>query len=466
MELIDVTERFLRHALRRGVVFGAAYVFCIGTCDATPASPAIDSYLTPFVATNNFSGSVLVRKKGRIIFERSYGFADQAGRVRNSADTRFHIASMSMLFTAFAAMRLVEQNKLSLDTPVSDIVGDLPNGNRITVQELLEENSGLPDANDLPNYDTLLGAHQTPESLVQQIRGLKPLAESGGRHLHEEHSAYNVLALIIERQTGLTFAQAMQKEVFDPAGMQSSGADDDKRIGGRVAVGYRPQGEFGLTRADDIHWSAKPGNGSDYSTVDDLSKWFSEFLDDKLLSAKSRATMLATDKTDDGFGWEKGFNRRFGETLYRSSGRAPGFASLMLYLPNEELTVIVLTNIEHAMNNLIAENIAAIVVGKPYVPFAERQAPLTVHQRQRLIGQFTFGPDFYRPNATLTLRNTPRGLVLDWPGGPEAPLLSIGANSFIDRYYWIRATIVQDEGGRPLELKYGKFRGASVPSIL
>jgi len=453
----------VRPAIRRGVIFVAACMLSSSICDATPASRAIDSYLKPFVATNNFSGSVLVTKKGRIVFEKSYGFADRASLVRNSADTRFHVASMSMLFTAFAAMRLVEQNKLSLDVPVGDIVGDLPNGDHITVRELLEENSGLPDANDLPNYDALLSAHQTPDSLVQQIRGLKPLANPGGRHTHEEHSAYNVLALIIERETGLTFAQAMQKEVFDPAGMQNSGADDDGPIGGRVAVGHHLLGEFGLKRADAIHWSAKTGNGSDYSTVDDISKWLSEFLDDKLLSAKSRATMLVTDKTNNGFGWEKGFNRRFEETLYRSSGRSPGFSSVMLYLPNEEVTLIVLTNIENAINNLIAENIAAIVVGKPYVPFADRLVPLTVHQRQRLTGQFTFGPDFYRPNATLALRNTPQGLVLDWPGGPEAPLLSTGANSFIDRYYWIRGTVVQDAANsRPLELKYGNFQGSSV----
>lgn len=454
----------MRPAIRHGVVVAALYLLSSAICDATPASGAIESYLKPFVATNNFSGSVLATKKGKLIFESSYGLADREGGVKNSADTRFHIASMSMLFTVFAAMRLVEQKKLSLDAPVGSIVSDLPNGDRITVRELLEENSGLPDANDLPNYDALLRAHQTPESLVQQIRGLKSLAEPGGKNTQEEHSAYNVLALIIERKTGLPFAQAMQKLVFDPAGLPNSGADDDGPIGGRVAVGYNLFGEFGLKRADAIHWSAKTGNGSDYSTVADISKWFGEFLDDKLLSAESRAAILATDKTDVGFGWdEKGFDRRFNETLYLSSGRSPGFSSAMLYLPNEGVTVIVLTNVEHALDVLIGENIASIVVGKPYKPFADRLVLLTLHQRQRLIGRFKFGPDFYRPNATLAIANTAQGLVLDWPGGPEAPLLPIGDNTFIDRYYWIRATVVQDGANPPLELTYGKFQGNSVP---
>ena len=450
--------------IRHGVVFVALYVFCGSICDATPASGAIESYLKPFVATNNFSGSVLVTKKGRLTFESSYGYADREAHVKNSADTRFHIASMSMLFTAFAAMRLVEQKKLSLDEPVGSIVSDLPNGDRITVRDLLEENSGLPDANDLPNYDALLRTHQTPESLVQQIRGLKPLAEPGGKNAQEEHSAYNVLALIIERETSLPFAQAMKRLVFDPAGLPNSGADDDGPIGGRAAVGYNLFGEFGLKRADAIHWSAKTGNGSDYSTVADISKWFSEFLDDKLLSAESRAAILATDKTDVGFGWdEKGFDRRFNETLYLSSGRSPGFSSVMLYLPNEGVTVVVLTNVEHALDVLIGENIASIVVATPYKPFADSPVSLTMQQRQRLTGKFTFGPDFYRPNATLALRNTAQGLVLEWPGGPEDPLLPIGANTFIDRYYWIRETVVQDGANPPRELTFGKFQANSAP---
>ena len=225
----------MRHAAVLSGIF-----LCLSAPAALAAPPvppeAIESYLKPFVDTNNFSGTVLVTEKGQTLFEKSYGFADSANHVLNGADTRFHVASVSILFTAFATMRLVEQGKLTLDTPVSSIVGPLPNGDRITVRELLEEDSGLPDANDLPNYDALLGAHQTPDSLVDQIRGLKPLAEPGGKSQQEEHSACNVLALIIERKTGLPFAQAMQKLVFGPAGMEDSGADDDGPIGDRKSV--------------------------------------------------------------------------------------------------------------------------------------------------------------------------------------------------------------------------------------
>lgn len=426
---------------------------------APPATDAIDSYLKPFVDTNNFSGYVVVRQKDQTLFAKSYGFADREGHVPNGADTRYHIASMSMLFTAFATLRLVEAGKLSLDTKLGDIVVGLPNGDRITVRELLEEDSGLPDVNDLPNYDALLQAHQTPESMLRQIRGLKPLAEPGGKSQGEEHSAYEALALIIERKTGLPFAQAMQKLVFEPAGMRDSGVDDDSPVAGKVALGYRPDGEFGMKRSESILWSGKPGNGSDYSTADDITKWFSEFMGDKLLSAKSRATILGADGTDVGYGWEGGFDSRFGENSYLASGRAPGFSSVMFYLPKEELTVLVLNNIEHESDYSIAVNITDIVLGKPYTPFDYRPVSLTPQQRQQFVGRFTFGPDFYRPNGTLAITDSPQGLVLDWPGGPAAPLLPTGTNSFMDRYYWTPMTVTQDASGRPVEMKYGKFQG-------
>jgi len=199
-----------------------------GPASATPTAAEIDAYFRPYVETNNFSGSVLIQRGDRTLFAKSYGFADREQRKPNAPATRFHIASLSILFTSTAVLRLIDQGRLSFDTHVADIVAGVPNGDKITIRNLLEQNSGLPDSNDdLPNYDDLLNSHQTPESLIAQIRNLPPHSEPGGASQREEHSGQNLLALIIERKTGLTFAQAMKVEVFDPFGMHESGIDDD-----------------------------------------------------------------------------------------------------------------------------------------------------------------------------------------------------------------------------------------------
>src|SRR5689334_338184 len=106
--------------------------------EATPGPSALETYLRPFVTTNNLSGTVLVERAGSVLFAKSYGLADRRKKVPNRLDTRYHIASISILFTSTAVLRLIDQGKLSFDTRVAQIVPGVPNGDKITIRELLE----------------------------------------------------------------------------------------------------------------------------------------------------------------------------------------------------------------------------------------------------------------------------------------------------------------------------------------
>src|SRR5437870_4922388 len=250
----------------------AVIVLCINKSSAPNGLDlvAIDSYLNPYVQGGNFAGNVLVERNGRVIFERAYGFANREKRVRSTSTTRFHIASISMQFTAAAVLRLVDKGSISLSTPVSELVSGIAGGDKITIRDLLMERSGLPDINDLPDYSDVLKHHQTPASLVAKIKGRPLLFEPGSKFLHEEHSAYNLLALIVETKTGLPFPVAMEKLVFRPAGLSKSYVDDDATpVTADVARGYQPDGVYALKPATPIHWSAKTGNASGVTTARD-----------------------------------------------------------------------------------------------------------------------------------------------------------------------------------------------------
>ncbi|MBZ5665145.1 MAG: beta-lactamase family protein [Acidobacteriia bacterium] len=132
---------------------------------------AIDAYLRPYVRSENFAGVVLVEKSGKVVFEKAYGFADREHRVRNTPATRFHIASMSMQFTAGAILRLVDEGSIKLDGHVGEFVPGIEGADKITIRDLLTERSGLPDINSLPDYADVLQHHQTPASLVAKIKG-------------------------------------------------------------------------------------------------------------------------------------------------------------------------------------------------------------------------------------------------------------------------------------------------------
>jgi CubicO group peptidase (beta-lactamase class C family) len=299
--------------------------FCASASSAQSNSIAavIDRYLQPYTQSGNFAGDVLVAKNGKVIFEEAYGFADLEHRTRNTAATRFHIASMSMQFTAAAVLRLVDAGSLSLDEHVGNFVPGIAGAEKITIRDLLTERSGLPDINSLPDYDEILQHHQTPSSLIARIQRQPLLFEPGSKFLHEEHSAYNLLALIVEKKTGLPFAAAVAGLVVRPMRLTTSGVDDDSVIRAKpMAKGYEPEGTYGLAPATAIHWSGKTGNASVYTTAGDQARWVDTLFNGHALSAASREAVV-NNPTGIGYGWFKRENKRFGETAYYMNGRAP-----------------------------------------------------------------------------------------------------------------------------------------------
>jgi CubicO group peptidase (beta-lactamase class C family) len=419
---------------------------------------AVESYLSPYVQSNNFSGDVLIEQNGKIVFEKNYGFASREKQIRNTDKTQFHIASMSMQFTAAAVLRLVDTGSLSFDEHVGEVIGDVSGGDKITIRDLLTERSGLTDINSLPDYNDLLTNHQTPANLVDKIKNRPLLFEPGSKYLHEEHSAYNLLALIVEKRTGLPFAAAVKKLVFDPAGLSRSLIDDDSPSpSSQMAEGYEPVELEELKPAGSIHWSAKTGNASVGTTVRDEARWTHMLFNGQFLKKDSQDAILnAPDGI--GYGWFRSLNERYHETIYYMNGRSPGFSSFVVYLPREQTTVVLFGNIYSSATTPMGYDLAAIALHLPYQSFQPSKA-LSAQQVQACTGTFHFGADFYQPNAIVTLVADGTKLSLRWPSGSTSSLIPLSADRFMDRSYWVEIGFERDESGSPKAIVYGKFRG-------
>jgi CubicO group peptidase (beta-lactamase class C family) len=443
----------------------AALCLILPPLRAAPAAPLaaeMDRYLAPYVLGDNFSGVVLVSRAGKPLFQKAYGQAVAGYGVANTPATKFHIASLSMQFTAAAVMRLIDTGKLTLDTRVDKIVPELPHGAEISLRDLLTETSGLPDINNLPDYDEILLHPQTPSSLVQKISGESLLFVPGSQYQHEEHSAYNLLALIVEKVTGLGFDAALKQLIFVPLGMRDCGADDSSgAIIAHLAEGYAPDGVHGLSRAPYLNWSAKTGNASVYCTAADELRWVDGFMHDQLLRRQSREIMLADSKAHLGYGWFVAASKRFGVPVFYMNGRSPGYASYLLYVPDEDLTVVVLSNIYASVTTQIGADVAAIVLGKPYTP-PPAPVVLSTDALKQVKGKFKFGPDFYRPNDVLSLLVRDGDVFLDWGGGSSSPLIPVSKDHFIDRNYWEDVTFVRGADSSIVELDYDRFQGKRV----
>jgi D-alanyl-D-alanine carboxypeptidase len=424
---------------------------------------AFDAYIRPYVDTNNFSGAVLVARGGKILFKQGYGSANAAENLRNTEATCFHIASMSMQFTAAGVLRLIDEGKLTLDTHVDDIVQAIPNGNKITIRHLLEETSGLPDVNAFPDYGRILEEHQTPASLVQLIRDKEPRAAPGDPSTSEEHSAFNLLALITEKLTGTSFAEAQQHLVFRRLGMASSGIDHDQELPAKCAFGYAPNGVRDLEPAQKIKWSAKTGNASAYSTVGDEMKWVDGLFERQFFSEKSRAQILDFSTSHVGFGWFKSVNKRFGVPVYHMNGRAPGFASFLAYLPSERLAVVVLSNVYASTPTTIGLDLAAIALGNTYAAARLLPGPPKDDAIARDAGSYKFAANFYQPNATLILSVKNREAMLHWPSAETTALVPMDGGDYIDRAYWVPVSFHRNTDGAATELIYAGFSGQRLP---
>jgi D-alanyl-D-alanine carboxypeptidase len=443
------------------IAISAAGAIAQSPSPAPMDSNPLDSYITPYVESNNFSGDVLVERDGKIIFQNAYGFADRAQKVPNTNTTRFHIASMSMQFTAAAILRLADEGTLSLDSTVGDFLPGSVGADKIKVRDLLTERSGLPDINELPDYNDVLQHHQTPVSLVAKIRGRPLLFKPGSKFLREEHSAYNLLALIVEEKTRVPFAAAVQRLVFQLMGLDESFVDDDSATEAKnVALGYQPEGVDGLEPATLIQWSAKTGNASVCTTVGDEARWVNTLFNGHVLSNSSKNAILDTSERV-GYGWFKGTNKRFGGTAYYMNGRAPGFASFVLYLPREALTVVVFSNIYSSATTDMGNDIASIALGLPHESF-QRVNHLPSSSLTVSTGTFQFGPDFYQKSAKVNLFVNGSDLSLRWPSGDVSSLIPISQDHFIDRNYWEHVRIERDAEGRPNTLLYDRFRGDVV----
>jgi CubicO group peptidase (beta-lactamase class C family) len=154
----------------------------------------VDSYIRPFVETQNFNGVVLVAQKGTIVYLKAFGEADAAHRVPNTLNTKFHIASLSKSFTAAAILLLQERGVLHVTDPVSTFIPDYPGGSKITIHHLLTHTSGIPNINNMPEYATISRFPQTPATLIAAFMHKPPDFEPGAREEPRVHLLYGPIS--------------------------------------------------------------------------------------------------------------------------------------------------------------------------------------------------------------------------------------------------------------------------------
>ncbi len=333
----------------------------------SPEVDKIQSYLNQQVEKKNFSGSILIESKGKILVKQGYGMANYELNVPNTTRTKFNIGSITKTFTATAIMQLVEKNKIGLDDTIDKYIPGYPNGGKIHISQLLSHKSGIPDFTDSQEFMDTVRLYRTPEQIIATFKD-KPLEFEPGSSFKYSNSGYVLLGYIIEKVTNQTYEDYLKENIFKPLDMKDTEIADGKKLIQNKASGYSIAGKQ-LVNSDMADNSFEFGAGGVYSTVEDLYKWYKGMNSTKILSKESWNKMLKSYSEYYGYGWLVG-DINFGDVkkkIMGHNGQTFGFCSSAYKYVDDDLAVIVLSNFEDLKSGNLADQVgfdlAGIVTG-------------------------------------------------------------------------------------------------------
>jgi CubicO group peptidase (beta-lactamase class C family) len=295
---------------------------------------------------------VLVARRGTILLSKGYGWASKEGRVPNTPQTRFRLASVSKQFTALAIMKLQAQGKLSVHDPICTHLVDCPaHWRNITIHHLLTHTSGLPNYTEFPSFGAKRMIPTTPDELVGRFRQLRLLSKPGVVFKYQ-NSDYVLLGLIVERVSGQSYADFLRTSIFEPLDMSASGIAPSVGDAHVDAVGYR----FWGRPARLLEPSTLYGCGSLASTVEDVYRWEQALSTNDLLPAAELEQIFTPYHRRYGYGWF--VDRIDGRLRTWHPGKIDGFTSSIVRYPEEQVTVIVLSNLWTADADGISAHLA------------------------------------------------------------------------------------------------------------
>jgi CubicO group peptidase (beta-lactamase class C family) len=297
---------------------------------------------------NTMNGSFLVAKNGQIIFERYNGFANKNEGTKITAETPVQIASVSKVLTATAVLKLVNAGKIDLDQKVNTILKTFPYED-CTIRMLLSHRSGMRNYAYFTDHDkSVWDRHnQLTNNDILEILATKNvgLESKTGTRFSYCNTNYAMLALIIEKITGLKYKEAMSEMIFKPLGMTHTYVFDDDKDRKKIVPSYKGNGvEIGFDYLDNVY-----GDKNVFSTVRDLLKF------DRARNAPGFLKPELLKQVYTGYSNERKGTKNYGlgirminwdsgQNYYFHNGWWHGNTSSYIPLQKENVTIIALSN--------------------------------------------------------------------------------------------------------------------------
>ncbi|MGH9873835.1 MAG: serine hydrolase [Pyrinomonadaceae bacterium] len=325
-------------------------------------SGEIDRLVTTLYERGQFNGSIIVSVGGKAIYRKAFGEADFQSHRKFMPETISNLGSVAKQFTAMTILMLAERHKINYDDPVSKYIPELRNTlPGMTLRQLLNHTSGIPDVGDLGIDHPRL----TNDEVLQRLSQPNFLVSKPGEKYRYSNTNYVLLAIVVERVSGRPFAGFLADKILKPLGMRNTFIYDGSPHNMESLA--RAYDQFGNNAADD---ALLTGSGGMYSNVDDLLKWDHALYTEKLARQSTLAEAFTPGQVKEGtstygFGWNISYQD--GDKFVWHQGATGGYRALIARRLAEKITVIILTNKGNSKRLEINGAILNIVHGKPYV---------------------------------------------------------------------------------------------------
>lgn len=330
--------------------------------DSAELSKNIEAVVQDYIDLGIFSGIILVAEKGNIQFHKAYGLANRETKAPNTINTLFDIGSMNKTFTSIVVKQLVAEGKLNLDDKLTQYIPGFkdPNANKITINHLLNHESGFADYHTRNYFDLPLNERKL-NAIVERAKSYDLNFEPGTEQDYS-NLGYVILGAVIEKVSGKSYFDNVNERIVKPLNLKNTYLNDFSGLENRIAHGYyyTPLGE--LDESAPLQDIPNPDGGFLSTTEDIMTFYRSYYYDDLLLSEEAKSN-------DSFFNYLKELpdGKATG-----SAGGFEGFNTALYQVVSNDFTIIVFANMDEPVAEHIALDILALTRGetpnKPQAP--------------------------------------------------------------------------------------------------
>ncbi|KGO82627.1 beta-lactamase [Flavobacterium beibuense F44-8] len=361
----------------------------------------IDNYINELYQKNAFNGNILVAEKGQVVFEKSYGLANEKTQQKLNTQTCFELASVSKQFTAMGIVQLQKKGKLSYDDKISKYIPELSFYGDVTIKNLLTHTGGIPDYMDLLAKEWDKSKIATNDDVIKAFEKQKPAPLFSPNEKWEySNTGYLLLATIIERISKQSYGEYLDKVIFKPLKMNNTFVYRrwfKPETKNNYASGYLFSRELNKKVTPDefgsdfyvVYLDGIVGDGMVNSNLEDLLKWDRALYGDEIINDNDRKMIFSSYEmsgqrsTDYGFGWMLTNSPDYGKIALHSGSWGGYITYIERHLDNDK-TIIVLQNNALSTTEIPVKNIRRIL----YNQQPEKQVKIDNSTLQQYAGKY------------------------------------------------------------------------------